>query len=275
MSEDSMERNRAAVVLDPDAVYQRQETLGVWVPRSVCVIGLGGTGSWVALQLALLGATELTLIDDDRVEIHNLNRLPLPPETVGQPKVMAVAAEIVRLRPSVLVVPLFQKWDGDPDVFDDADVVFDCTDNNRTQKRIAEAAGSRYYRSGCGANQITAVKRLPWGDDGADGGYGEQGTPIWVGPAVLSAVRAVGLMAANWPEVSDHIAPPAPPPPEDEDEGRGRDSEDGRWSDDPDEDEPSAWLRKFGVATHREAQDLTCAECGEHYIDHNGTRCPR
>ncbi|WP_244788339.1 ThiF family adenylyltransferase [Cupriavidus pauculus] len=42
---------------------------------SACVIGASGTGSLVAEQLARMGFGELILVDDDRVEIKNLNRI--------------------------------------------------------------------------------------------------------------------------------------------------------------------------------------------------------
>lgn len=200
-----MSEGRAIVALDPDAIYARQRDLGLFIPGSATVVGLGGTGSWVAMQLALLGVQTLTLIDADTVEIHNLNRLPVPPEAIGKSKVVAVAEEITRLRPHVMVIPMQMMWQGDEEMLDGE--VFDCTDNNRTQRKLYEAVGSqeRYHRSGCGDNQVTATRRLPgWGDDDGDG-YGAQGIPIWVGPAVLAATRAVGAMARGWPEVSGDI----------------------------------------------------------------------
>lgn len=42
---------------------------------SVCVIGVSGTGSIVAEQLARLGVGEIILIDFDRIEERNLNRI--------------------------------------------------------------------------------------------------------------------------------------------------------------------------------------------------------
>jgi len=41
----------------------------------VAIVGLGGTGSQVAQQLAHLGVRDLILVDDDRVELSNLPRL--------------------------------------------------------------------------------------------------------------------------------------------------------------------------------------------------------
>jgi proteasome lid subunit RPN8/RPN11 len=47
-----------------------------WLQRlSVCVIGVSGTGSIVAEQLARLGVGEIILIDFDKLEERNLNRI--------------------------------------------------------------------------------------------------------------------------------------------------------------------------------------------------------
>ena len=43
---------------------------------SVAIVGCSGTGSIVAEQLARLGAGRLVLVDPDRVEEKNLNRIP-------------------------------------------------------------------------------------------------------------------------------------------------------------------------------------------------------
>lgn len=62
----------------------------------VAVVGLGGTGSVVAQQLAHLGIGRLRLIDDDRLETTNLNRVVgARPHDVGRLKVEA-AAEYLR-----------------------------------------------------------------------------------------------------------------------------------------------------------------------------------
>ena len=47
-----------------------------WLKQlSVCVIGVSGTGSIVAEQLTRLGFGEVILIDSDKVEWRNLNRI--------------------------------------------------------------------------------------------------------------------------------------------------------------------------------------------------------
>lgn len=63
----------------------------------VCVVGVGGVGSWTVEGLARSGVGALTLIDLDDVCVTNVNRqLPALDGQIGRPKV-AVLAERVRL----------------------------------------------------------------------------------------------------------------------------------------------------------------------------------
>jgi tRNA A37 threonylcarbamoyladenosine dehydratase len=63
----------------------------------VCVVGVGGVGSWVVEALARSGIGTLTLIDLDDVCVTNVNRqLPALDGQIGRPKV-AVLTERVRL----------------------------------------------------------------------------------------------------------------------------------------------------------------------------------
>jgi tRNA A37 threonylcarbamoyladenosine dehydratase len=63
----------------------------------VCVVGVGGVGSWVVEGLARSGVGALTLVDLDDVCVTNVNRqLPALDGHIGRPKV-TVLAERVRL----------------------------------------------------------------------------------------------------------------------------------------------------------------------------------
>lgn len=66
----------------------------------VCVVGVGGVGTWAAEALARSGIGKLTLIDMDDVCVTNVNRqLHALDGTVGQPKVSAMAARIRLINP--------------------------------------------------------------------------------------------------------------------------------------------------------------------------------
>lgn len=70
----------------------------------VCVIGIGGVGSWAIEALARSGVGELTLIDADEVCVSNTNRqLPALEGAFGQPKVALMAARARAINPEVRV----------------------------------------------------------------------------------------------------------------------------------------------------------------------------
>lgn len=56
----------------------------------VTVIGAGATGSWLVMQLAKLGITEITVYDFDVVEEHNIPNQLFGLSDVGKPKVLAL-----------------------------------------------------------------------------------------------------------------------------------------------------------------------------------------
>lgn len=79
-----------------------------WLGRlSVCVIGVSGTGSIVAEQLVRLGVGEIILIDFDKLEERNLNRILNSSLTaIGSYKVEMFANAIRLYRPDCEVVAL-------------------------------------------------------------------------------------------------------------------------------------------------------------------------
>ncbi|MFP5394242.1 MAG: tRNA cyclic N6-threonylcarbamoyladenosine(37) synthase TcdA [Gammaproteobacteria bacterium] len=66
----------------------------------VCVVGVGGVGSWIVEALARSAVGQLTLIDLDNVSESNINRqIMANTDTIGQPKVDALAERIARINP--------------------------------------------------------------------------------------------------------------------------------------------------------------------------------
>jgi tRNA threonylcarbamoyladenosine dehydratase len=70
----------------------------------VCVVGIGGVGSWAAEALARSGVGSLTLIDLDHVAESNLNRqIHALEATLGKAKVLAMAERIAEINPTCRV----------------------------------------------------------------------------------------------------------------------------------------------------------------------------
>lgn len=70
----------------------------------VCVIGLGGVGSWAVEGLARSGVGQLTLVDLDDVCITNVNRqLPALDGELGRPKAAVLADRLRLINPSCRV----------------------------------------------------------------------------------------------------------------------------------------------------------------------------
>jgi tRNA A37 threonylcarbamoyladenosine dehydratase len=63
----------------------------------VCIIGLGGVGSWTVEALARSGIGKLTLIDMDEVCLSNVNRqIHAMDETVGRSKARLLAERVAK-----------------------------------------------------------------------------------------------------------------------------------------------------------------------------------
>jgi tRNA A37 threonylcarbamoyladenosine dehydratase len=75
----------------------------------VCVVGLGGVGSWAAEALARSGIGEITLIDADEVCVSNVNRQSHALEGhFGRPKVEVLAARLRAIDPKLRVHALVE-----------------------------------------------------------------------------------------------------------------------------------------------------------------------
>jgi molybdopterin/thiamine biosynthesis adenylyltransferase len=183
-------------------IYERQAPIRLARVNKIMVVGLGGTGSWVALLSAMTGAVSLTLVDNDVIELTNLNRMPLPITSIGKPKAEAIKEEILRLRPDASVIALnievseFLIGSVAPNI------LVDCTDKIKVHKEIykyCRAMGLIYVRCCYDGLHITVSSSLPGfntvhGED-AEGGYTI--TPSWVAPAIIAAGYAVAKIFKN------------------------------------------------------------------------------
>lgn len=112
-----------------DNLYNRQEDIDLNLPTEVAIIGLGGVGSWVALNFALLGTPQLYLFDFDYIEKHNLNRTPYRLNQVNDNKAKAMAELIYERREDIDIFPFQDKFGSSHiDVVENS-IVIDCKDN--------------------------------------------------------------------------------------------------------------------------------------------------
>ncbi|NND82160.1 MAG: tRNA threonylcarbamoyladenosine dehydratase [Gammaproteobacteria bacterium] len=115
---------------------------------SVCVIGVGGVGSWVAESLARSAVGSLRLIDMDIVAESNINRQILADEeSLGRDKVAVMRERILRINPSCEVCAVDEFIGSDnlaEQLGDKVDYVVDCIDDFRI--KAALIAHCKRYR---------------------------------------------------------------------------------------------------------------------------------
>jgi len=80
-------------------IIDRQKTLNLNYYQDAIILGVGGIGSWVALNLALSGQiNQLHIVDPDDIESSNLNRTPFRMCDIGVPKIDALKYLILERR---------------------------------------------------------------------------------------------------------------------------------------------------------------------------------
>ena len=109
----------------------------------VCVVGIGGVGSWAVEALARSGVGRLTLIDLDEICISNVNRqLHALDPAVGQPKVAAMAERVrgINAECEVQAVTEFFTTENAAQLLEaDFDFVIDAIDNVANKARLIAA----------------------------------------------------------------------------------------------------------------------------------------
>jgi len=109
----------------------------------VAVIGAGGIGSPALQYLAAAGIGRLTILDDDRVDLSNLQRQTLfGTADAGAPKAQAAKTALARLNPHVDVTALVERIEtgNAHQLLAGHDAVLDGTDNFATRLLVADAA---------------------------------------------------------------------------------------------------------------------------------------
>jgi tRNA A37 threonylcarbamoyladenosine dehydratase len=107
----------------------------------VCVVGIGGVGSWAAEALARTGIGRITLIDMDHVAESNVNRqIQATSDTMGMAKIHAMQQRIASINPACQVTGLdaFVEPDNWPAILPEGvDGVIDACDQMRAKVAMA------------------------------------------------------------------------------------------------------------------------------------------
>lgn len=123
------------------------------------VVGLGGTGSQVALALVYLGLKHTLLLDGDRVESTNLNRLVTATRRdIGELKSVVARRRMLEIDPTLDVqIGDSITGDGDPRLLE-ADLIIGCVDHDGPRdllNDIAVATGAPFIDVASGIDPNT------------------------------------------------------------------------------------------------------------------------
>lgn len=160
------------------------------------IIGLGGIGSWVAIDCALLGYKFLYLIDPDKIELSNLNRTLFKLDQVGEYKVDAIANLIKERRTDVSILKIPELLTEDIiNEFPIRSDIFDCTDNLRQRSLFKNKKFKNYIKLGYDGFSMTIIK-----NDFSSGSWGEESTyqfvPSFFGsPQIISAIGVISAIS--------------------------------------------------------------------------------
>jgi molybdopterin/thiamine biosynthesis adenylyltransferase len=185
-----------------NAIYERQNLIkDLKIPKVSSVVGLGGTGFWTALLLAMSGVEELILVDSDMVEVSNLNRLPLEETCVGKKKTEALKDLITRIRKHLRLEIHDMRIEKPIDCQVLRGEVFCCTDNLKSQQIICAFCKKNdlaYQRIGYDGTILNVSKTFPLSFN-EDIREGYTVTPSWVIPAVFAA--SAGVASRTYKEL--------------------------------------------------------------------------
>ncbi len=114
---------------------------------SVCVVGLGGVGSWTVEALARSGVGKLTLVDLDEVCVTNINRqLQALDDAIGKPKATLLAERVKLINPDCqvqVILKFFSASTVDEIFSQHFDVVVDAIDRVTNKTLLLASAVER------------------------------------------------------------------------------------------------------------------------------------
>lgn len=108
----------------------------------VLILGAGGLGCPAALYLGSAGVGQLTLVDDDDIELANLQRqIGFSQSWIGDSKAQRLAERVRAINPEITVNPVQTRLEGEAmnRLVAESSLVLDCTDNFNTRFALNRA----------------------------------------------------------------------------------------------------------------------------------------
>ncbi|MDP1657851.1 MAG: molybdopterin-synthase adenylyltransferase MoeB [Methylotenera sp.] len=138
MNDNQLLRYSRQIMLPSIDIEGQQKLLAA----KVLIVGAGGLGSPASIYLAAAGVGNITIYDDDEVDLSNLQRqIAHHTADIGMDKVISTQKTLNKLNPDVEVRAVKQRLSGiqlENEVIQ-ADVVLDCSDNFSTRFAINNA----------------------------------------------------------------------------------------------------------------------------------------
>ena len=108
------------------------------------VVGAGGIGSWTTLALTRMGCSDITVIDFDKVEAHNVGSQIYTEDDIGKTKVEALRDKILSLASGEIITTLNLKVEEGSqvleDIFNENKIIIIAVDNIETRKVLLSGA---------------------------------------------------------------------------------------------------------------------------------------
>ncbi len=126
-------------IMLPQVDIEGQQKL---LDSKVLIVGAGGLGSPASLYLAAAGIGQITIYDDDEVDLSNLQRqITHHTDDIGTDKVISTRETLKKINPEVKVIAVKQRLEGEllNKAVQEADIVLDCCDNFTTRFAINAA----------------------------------------------------------------------------------------------------------------------------------------
>lgn len=104
------------------------------------ILGAGGIGSNIAVNLVRSGISNIKIVDFDRIDISNLNRQFYFHDQIGRPKVEALKENLKKIEPNLKIEIVDTKIDKKniKELFDDCDILVEGFDKKEYKKLVIE-----------------------------------------------------------------------------------------------------------------------------------------